>query len=156
MHDLLVLDFSLRDSAQAEDLGAILGQLEEVTRIFEEDSARLGLPKLEGLMPEDGRLSLLSDIEDVHVVSVDVDGLVTDDELLEAKRLVTHHLDAAVADVQLVLVLRQEPMLVRILRIHLDQEEAKLLLVLVRQDVEDAVILIVDDFFDAADLEFFV
>lgn len=47
-------------------------------------------------------------------------------------------------------------MLIGVAFIHSDQEEAELLVVLVCENVENAILLIVDDLLDAADVEFIV
>lgn len=127
-----------------------------VFALFQVEGGDLGLPKLEGLVPEEWPRVFTRDINDINVVSVDIDGLVTDDQLLELFGWVSHHCNVGIGDVQLVLVLQEELVLDRIVLLELDQEHAELLLVLVGEQVEHARLVVVYDLFDIRHLESFL
>ena len=156
--------------AEGDDLGADLGQFEEVATVLEKQATGFALPELEGLvLVERGLLLLdgsrtpifpvvllLGDVHDVHVVGIDIDRFVAQHQLLVAIDLVAENRDLRIANVQLVFVLDEEGVVVRVVILHFYEEETEFLVVLVRQDVEGAVFLIVDDLFDPAYLKLFI
>jgi len=106
-------------------------------------------------MSEKGGLSLvLRNVHDSNIVGVNVDCLVTDNELFVLLLLVSmsQHKDVCISKIKLVFPLGEEGMLLWTLLVHSDDEEPKLLLELVGKDVEDSVFMIIDDLLHATDL----
>mgnify|MGYP001060112075 CR=1 FL=1 len=106
-------------------------------------------------MSEKGGLSLvLRNVHDSNIVGVNVDCLVTDNELFVLLLLVSmsQHKDVGISKIKLVFPLGEEGMLLWTLLVHSDDEEPKLLLELVGKDVEDSVLMIIDDLLHATDL----
>jgi len=106
-------------------------------------------------MSEKGGLSLvLRNVHDSNIVGVNVDCLVTDNELFVLLLLVSmsQHKDVGISKIKLVFPLGEEGMLLWTLLVHSDDEEPKLLLELVGKDVEDSVFMIIDDLLHATDL----
>ena len=106
-------------------------------------------------MSEKGGLSLvLRNVHDSNIVGVNVDCLVTDNELFVLLLLVSmsQHKDVCISKIKLVFPLGEEGMLLWTLLVHSDDEETKLLLELVGKDVEDSVFMIIDDLLHATDL----
>jgi hypothetical protein len=106
-------------------------------------------------MSKKGGLSLvLRNVHDSNIVGVNVDCLVTDNELFVLLLLVSmsQHKDVGISKIKLVFPLGEEGMLLWTLLVHSDDEEPKLLLELVGKDVEDSVFMIIDDLLHATDL----
>ena len=106
-------------------------------------------------MSKKGGLSLvLRNVHDSNIVGVNVDCLVTDNELFVLLLLVSmsQHKDVCISKIKLVFPLGEEGMLLWTLLVHSDDEETKLLLELVGKDVEDSVFMIIDDLLHATDL----
>ena len=106
-------------------------------------------------MSKKGGLSLvLRNVHDSNIVGVNVDCLVTDNELFVLLLLVSmsQHKDVCISKIKLVFPLGEEGMLLWTLLVHSDDEEPKLLLELVGKDVEDSVFMIIDDLLHATDL----
>lgn len=106
-------------------------------------------------MSEQGCLSfVLRNVHHSNVIGVNVDCLVTDNELFVLLLLVSmsQHKDVGISKIKLVFPLGEEGVLLWTLLVHSDDEETKLLLELVGKDVEDSVLMIIDDLFHATDL----
>lgn len=157
-HSLILLgidNLSLVDSSKCQDVKTGFRHSDEIFLLTKNEASNLTLPKLETLMSEKGSLSLvLRDIHDSHVVSVDVNCFVTDNQLFVLLLLVSmsQHEDVCVSKIELVFPLGEESMLRWILLVHSDNEETKLLFELVCEDVKHSVFMIVDNLFHAPDL----
>ena len=106
-------------------------------------------------MPEDQVVLhrvLLGYIHTYNIICVYIDGLVTDNDLFDALLLVSKHIDVWIADVQLVLPLDEELGVLRVVLVHSQDEEAELFLILVGQDVEQAILCVIHDLLDDRDL----
>jgi hypothetical protein len=130
-------------------LHTLLVDRDEILVLVEKQTHALTLPKLEALMSKDHSLLISDrDIHANHIVCVDEDGFITDNQLLKALRLVSEHVDVGVSDIKLVLPLDQELSLIWVLLAQLENEETKFFLELVGEDVIIILLLIVDDFLD--------
>ena len=78
MVSLLVLDHSLWDLAQGQNLGSCLTELKEITALSQKYTLGSRLPELETLVSKNCGLTFLSDIQHMDIVGIYIDGLVTD------------------------------------------------------------------------------
>lgn len=95
-------------------------------------------------------------VHDGYIVSVDVDALVSNNQLLEPLAvlvLMSEHVESGVPNIKFVLPLGQENVFLGVLSIYSDDEESKLLLKFVSKDVEVVLFLIILNFFDGSDAE---
>lgn len=87
MHHLLILllikNHSFVDSSQGHDVETSFGQDTEIFLARDQEPFDLTLPKLETLMSEKSDLIIgfIVDIHNSYIVSVDVNGLVSDNQL---------------------------------------------------------------------------
>jgi hypothetical protein len=72
-----------------------------------------------------------SNVYDDHIVCVDVNGFVTDDQLFHLSVYISEHIDIRITYIQFVLILDVELRLVRVLLLNSEHEEPKLLLIFV-------------------------
>ena len=116
-HPLVLLridNLSLVNSSESQDVKSGLGHCDEILLLAKNKASNLTLPKLEALMSEKGSLTLiLGDIHDSHVVSVDVNCFVTNNQLFVLLLLVSmsQHEDVGVSEIELVFPLGEESML---------------------------------------------
>ena len=107
-------------------------------------------------MPEyEVLVSILSDIHDYHIVSVDVDTLVTNDQFfLDAAIFHDFFVDlkTGVANIELVFQLDQEFSAANVVCVDLKDVEAKLFLILVEQHIELVGIRTVNYVLDAVEV----
>lgn len=94
----------------------------------------------------------VGDVHNGHVVGIDVNGLVTNDQLFVTFLWISQHEQTTVTNIELILPFRQELVRVWILILHSNDEESKLFVELVCKDVKDAVFFIVDNLFHATDV----
>ena len=97
---------------------------------------------------------VLGDIHNSDVVSVDVNGFITNNQLFVVLVTfsVTKHKDVGVSKIKFVLPFRQESVLLWIFLVHSDDEESKFFFELVSQNVEDSILMIIDNLFHAPNL----
>ena len=118
MHHSFVLfginNLPLVNSSECKNVQSGLGHGDEVLLLAQDETSDLTLPKLEALVSEQGGLSLvLGDVHHGHIVGVDVNGFVTDNQLFVLLLLVSvsQHKDVRVSEIELVLPLGQERVL---------------------------------------------
>ena len=101
-----------------------------------------------------GLTFLLRNVHHSYIVSIDVDCLVTNDELFVLLLLISmsEHENVGVSEIKLVFPLCEESVLLGTLLVHSDDKETKLLLELVGEDVKHSVLMIVDNLLHATDL----
>jgi hypothetical protein len=157
MHHSLVLlgvnNLSLVDGSERKNVQSSLRHGDEILLLAQDEASHLTLPQLEALVTEQSRLPLvLRDVHDSHVVSVNVNSFVTDNEFFVLLLLVSvsEHKDVGITQIKLVFPLGQEGVLLWVLLIHSDDEETKLLFELVGKNVEHSVLMIVDDLLHAS------
>lgn len=129
-----VNNLSLVNGSEGQDVETSLGHGNEVLLLAEDEASYLRLPKLEALMSEQGCLALvLRDVHHSDIIGVNVDCFEADNQFFVPLVLVSmsEHKDVGVSKVELVLPLGQEGVLRRILFIHSNNEETKLLFKLV-------------------------
>ena len=101
----------------------------------------------------EGGLAFLGDVHDVHIISINVNSLIADNQLLVLVLVVTEYRNIGVTDIKLIFILSQEFELINFALMHLDQEEAQFFIEFICQKVKHFVFLIVDNLFDATDVE---
>ena len=87
-------------------------------------------------------------IDNIDVISVFVDSLVTYNQLLELLLVVSHNCDICIRYVQLCLVFQEEIEYLWIEFMELDQEYSTLALILICEQIEALSLRIVDNLFD--------
>lgn len=134
--------------AEAHHFLPILGQDDEVV-VLEQEAADARLPKMIGLVPVDN--SLGGQIDDVDVVSVDEDALLSHDQLLCASLRVLQQVKGRITDIELCLPVYQILWLrgQRLILINFNKVITKQLLTFIGQYVE--FLVDVDDAPDVTD-----
>ena len=87
-------------------------------------------------------------INHINIVCIDINRFITDNELFQLLPWVPHDSDVSICNIELVLILQKELVLLRIFFIELDQEDTKLLFELVREEIEELGLLVIDDLLD--------
>ena len=96
-------------------------------------------------------------IHDDNIVSIDVDSLVTNHQLLKLISFRSHDIQFTIANIKLVLILSHELKVVSwICLAHSDDEETQLLVKLVCNQVKAAIFLVVNDLLNDSDVKSFV
>jgi len=70
-------------------------------------------------------------INDVHIVSIDIDRFVTDNQFLKLFAGISHYSDVSISNVKLIFVLKKETMLQRLILVEFNEKNTKLFLVFV-------------------------
>jgi len=109
-------------------------------------------------MPEQSLLTIthalfVADIYHFHVVGVDVDGLVTDYQLSEARLFIVQDEKVRISYLKLVLPLQQEGVRLNSVLVEFDQENAQLLVKLIAKHVKVVVFGVEDDLFNGKHVE---
>ena len=138
VHTRAIDDTSLLTRAQTEDLHSRFVETDEVFVCVQQDTVTFGLPKLETLMVEDHwrAVIIVRDIHNNHIIGVDEDRFVTDDQFFKLRILsmTTQDCDVTVSDIKLVFPLDKEIWLLRrILFFELKDEESEFLLELIEK-----------------------
>ena len=100
-----------------------------------------------------------NNILDDNIIGIDVDGLVANDQFFvffAILGIVTHNEKITVSNIQLILPFGKELEIGWILVIHSNNEESKLFLEFVCQNVKIVLFLIVNDFLNGTNLEMLV
>jgi len=96
----------------------------------------------------------LRNIHNDRVVSIDIDGLITDNKFLEPLCFRSHHEKFTVTNVELVLVFRQELKVIEwIMLVHSDDEETKLFVVFICYEIEAMIFFVVNNFLNDSNIE---
>ena len=129
-------------------------------RLFQNNASDLALPELKRLMPKYRvwcqevfifLFDLAGDVHQLHVVGIDIDGLIANDQLFVHPIRLSDDVKLAVTYVQLVLVFCQEFEVHRVVVFHLNDEEAESFFKFVGEYIKHLVVLIMDDLFDETD-----
>lgn len=81
-----------------------------------------------------------------------MDGLVTDNQLLQVIGFTPRDCNVYICNVELVFILEEKVGVIRIIFIKSDDEHTKLVLILVSYQVEALVLMVIDDLLDVTDL----
>ena len=93
------------------------------------------------------------DVNDLQVVSIQVDSLVTDNQLLELLLFVSHDANVTIINFQLVFNSENELPFVQIIFIEANNEETQLILIVIEKQIEDSFFRVVLKFFDCLCIE---
>lgn len=110
-------------------------------------------------MSKQGHLIVLfiTNVHDRYIVGVDVNAFVSNDQLFKhvpIRVLMSQHVQRGVRDIKFVLPLCQEQIVsLRVFGVDSDDEEPKLLLIFVSENVKVVLFLIIFDFFNGTDFE---
>ena len=119
-------------------------------------SLDFGFPELECLQFEYSRDLVTTNIKYLKGVCIHVDGFVTDKQFLDFLASVINDINVCISNIKLILVLQNELLLVRILFIKLDQEEAQFLLMFVAKYIELFIFRLINHFINVRYIEFLI
>jgi len=104
--------------------------------LVEIKSLDFGFPELECFEFEYSGDLVATNIKYLKGICIHVDGFVTDKQFLEFLRWVVNDSNVCISNVELIFIFQNEYLILRVLFIKLDQEEAKSLLMLVAKYIE--------------------
>ena len=94
------------------------------------------------------RAIYLWNVDDVYIVSVDVNCFIANYELLEILLLITEYVDASVTNVEVVTQLHNKDVVLRIILIKANHEETEMVVPFIGEEVELVLFVVVNDLFN--------
>ena len=151
--DTVALNFPLVLGSKCVNIDTISVDCDEIFVFAKEEARDLGLPELEGFVPEHGPLELLRYVPDHDGVCIHHDGLVAHDQLFILLLLISNHEDISIRNVKPVFQLKEELVFFWIEFVKNDQEESEFSHVLIAHHIEHPVFMVMDDCLDVRNFE---
>jgi len=141
-------EFSFSISTKTGNINALAVYSDVILSFLGVKAVDLGFPELSGVMLVDCPLLFCHEIDYLHVISVDVNGLICNHQLLVLVLLVPCHHNVSVIDLQFVPDHEDELLLRGIILLESDYVEPKPLLIIIEKHIKDLVLMIIFNFFD--------
>jgi len=148
LHTTIIIDDSLVLCSQFNHTYTLSIDGDVVQILVQIKALDFGFPELECLQFEYSGDLLRADIKYLKGICIHVDGFVTDKQFLQLLRWVVNDSNVCIPNIKLILVLQNEYLIIWILFIKLDQEEAQFLLMFVAKYIELFIFRLINHFVD--------